>query len=754
MKKDVKSTISYQKSVGFRLRLRQAVCFILCICFALGTVPAAKAVTIPTEQSTVSQIMSTYSASLKRSGRRSFDGYCASYVNNQLVVLGVNKSLIGGNGKDEFDIYKNMKTTSGGYTVHAYSAASYDIRSALTVITSTCNVVTNVLVGFERTATRSGSVYGHVFLIHAIIDGYIYYSESFSVTVGGVTYAEGVPIKCTIDQLAAKYNTSFYQFEGIIWFEDEDLTIACIGGGDPTPTPPDPPDTPDDPTPEVPVPGRYQINASGGLRVRAGTSTSTDKIALLPDRSIVTVTEVSSNGWGRVFVDGKEGWISLAFAKRLENLVAVMEVYNSSGTQISRTAYSNLTEAVSKTTEDAFTYIITLNADCVLTGDTVIGNKTSVINEGYKLDTAGHMLDINGGKVTSTAKISALDSIPFVTCTKNGNEYVYTSTVNIEINSAYLSVNDNVSLCFKAKVSGVDTGKNTDAAIIVTTEDGKVSEYPSTSYSGGVYSFTTGGISAKRMADQISAKVRVRTTVNGMVYERTGTPIEYSPVQYVDSMYGSSASNAQLDSMLASMLNYGAAAQKYFDYNPQDSANCLLGDAVRNLSWDSGAVVRSEFAPAADSNSSVKVGSVQLVFLDTVALRFRISGSAKDSQLKLLVWTAGEYEALAAEAAKSGKNISELMVSGNCKKALSCSGGTFTLDGITSKQYADTYYVRLCETSGGKTLYDNVIAYSVTEYCYYKLHDGVNEDMDELCQAIAEYSAAARKYFGYKVNGG
>ena len=52
-----------------------------------------------------------------------------------------------------------------------------------------------------------------------------------------------------------------------------------------------------------------------------------------------------------------------------------------------------------------------------------------------------------------------------------------------------------------------------------------------------------------------------------------------------------------------------------------------------------------------------------------------------------------------------------------------------------------------------KVLYDYVFSYSITEYCAYKLSDGVEEDIDPLCRAIALYSAAAREYFGYKVNG-
>ena len=728
----------------------RAICLLLVLCSALSWVPPVAAVTIPTGDSMIVQIRETYSAALKKAGRKSFDGYCASYVNNQLVVLGVNKSIVGGNGKDEFDNYKNMRVTSGGYTVHAYPSSSYDIRSALKAITSGCNVVTNILVGFDKTATSSGSVFGHVFLIQAIIDGYIYYSESFRVTIGGVTYPEGAPIKCTVEQLVSRYSTSFYQFDGIIWFEDEDLTAACTGGSVIPGIDPDAPAIGGER-----VPGVYRTNGSA-LRIRSGPSTSYEKLTTLPYNTIVVVSEVSSNGWGHVFAAGYDGWISLDYADRIGDIpTAVSDVYNSAGTQILREGYYTLSDAVAAASGlgDTFRAVINLTADTKLNADTVIKNGITVNTNGFGVDLAGKKLDIDGGNFVSTKAVPVLDSNPLVTCTKSGDNFLYTSTVSITINTARLAVGDNVALGFKASVSGITVGKNPDVTLIVSEIDGGLHEYKYDSFSGNVFSFTTDGIPAKHMADGITAWVRLRTVVGGVTYERTGTPVTYSPVDYVSAMYGSPASNEKLDAMLAAMLNYGAEAQKYFDYNPSNPANCLLNDSVRGMKWDTSAVVRSDFAPGVASDSKSKITSAKLVFLDTVAIRLSATGGAADKDLKLLVWTAEEYAALKHEADAAGKDISEYLVSDKCSRVLSCSDGSFTLTGITAKQYADTFYFRLVDSTGGNTAYDAVIPYSVTEYCYYKLHDNKQEDLDDLCQALAEYSAATREYFGYVING-
>ena len=79
--------------------------------------------------------------------------------------------------------------------------------------------------------------------------------------------------------------------------------------------------------------------------------------------------------------------------------------------------------------------------------------------------------------------------------------------------------------------------------------------------------------------------------------------------------------------------------------------------------------------------------------------------------------------------------------------------GAFTLDNIPPKKFADTYYFRLCQTDGNKVLYDYLFSYSVTTYCNDMLSNGKEDDTDSLCMAIAQYSAAAREYFGYEING-
>ncbi len=163
------------------------------------------------------QIQNTYKAARKRSRRRSFKGYCGAYVANQLVVLGINKSYLSANGKNTYDIYRNMDVTTGGYGVTAYSAKKYTLKEALSTITDRNPSARNILVGFQRGTSSSGKKYGHVLFIHGVKNGKIFYSDSCARTIDDVKYKEGEPIVCSMSAFLELY--AKYKLDGVVHFE-------------------------------------------------------------------------------------------------------------------------------------------------------------------------------------------------------------------------------------------------------------------------------------------------------------------------------------------------------------------------------------------------------------------------------------------------------------------------------------------------------------------------------------------------------
>jgi len=173
------------------------------------------------------QIRTSYTKCIKASGRSSFDGYCGSYVTWHLYVLGVDRSRHGANGNDVYDQYKDVKLTCGGHVAQAYSAKNYDIESGLNKITANGTMdAYNIVVGFHKTKSEAGQKYGHAVFIHAILDGMVYFSESYDCLAPGYRVAEGQPMVISISRFAQYYN-SFSEFEGIVHFGLKSFTPLC-----------------------------------------------------------------------------------------------------------------------------------------------------------------------------------------------------------------------------------------------------------------------------------------------------------------------------------------------------------------------------------------------------------------------------------------------------------------------------------------------------------------------------------------------
>lgn len=158
-----------------------------------------------------------YKASLDYAEKDSFNGYCAFYVNTQLYLLGINRTYVGGNGNDEFDNYRYLKKSNGGYDIAAYPARSYTLWSALNAISGGGKKdVYNILVGFQRGVSAAGRKYGHTCFIHGIVDGWVYFSDSMTVKMNGNVYPEGTPIRCSIQDFCTYYRP--WTLDGVIHF--------------------------------------------------------------------------------------------------------------------------------------------------------------------------------------------------------------------------------------------------------------------------------------------------------------------------------------------------------------------------------------------------------------------------------------------------------------------------------------------------------------------------------------------------------
>lgn len=198
------------------------------VCLLLFSVfPQASAASDTEAARICKQITTMYRSALRNSGRYSFQGWCATMVNWQLYLMGITAEMTGNDGNMEYDYYKNQTYTSGGYRVRAYSASQYSLKEALNAISENGTVnVYNIVVGFQRTNTTAGRRYGHACFVHAIIDGIVYFSESYNTALAGRYYKEGSVIACTIDEFSGYY-ANWTTFEGVIYFGLKTYSDEC-----------------------------------------------------------------------------------------------------------------------------------------------------------------------------------------------------------------------------------------------------------------------------------------------------------------------------------------------------------------------------------------------------------------------------------------------------------------------------------------------------------------------------------------------
>ena len=192
-----------------------------------GNAQAAKGPLLTVAEQVALEAVQSFEMSCESAGRLSFHGYCALMVSHQLYNMKINKYLTINDGKNQFDYYAKRKKTTGGYSITPYYGELFTLREALDTLTSNGQRdVRNLLVGFEWTSTTEGSKYGHAIFVNGIIDGKVYYVESYDCYIKGKEYLEGQLICVSIEDFAEYYDR-WTQFDGLVHFGSGTYEEVC-----------------------------------------------------------------------------------------------------------------------------------------------------------------------------------------------------------------------------------------------------------------------------------------------------------------------------------------------------------------------------------------------------------------------------------------------------------------------------------------------------------------------------------------------
>jgi hypothetical protein len=206
----------------------------------------------------------------------------------------------------------------------------------------------------------------------------------------------------------------------------------------------------------------------------------------------------------------------------------------------------------------------------------------------------------------------------------------------------------------------------------------------------------------------------------------------YSPKQYAMNMLAKTNTSDKQKALCVAMLNYGAAAQKYFGYKTGALMNAELTQAKKAMVMGYNASLFNGAVPAdaakqggfgATAGFSSRAATVSFDSAFAINYYFTPSG-AVNGTVDLYYWSAGDYAGVYAMTANNATGKHTMTRQDN---------GTYwaQVDGIAAKELDETYYVAAVYTdAAGNRCCSGVVAYSLSRYCLNNAKEG--KDMQEL----------------------
>lgn len=199
---------------------RKIMALLLCVVLCAAMLPISafadtqEETVMQSEEARIrAQITSTYRRTVGVVG--DLRGYCGEMAAWELYFLGITQIPLRYNGNEMYDVLCSTDQVTPGYKPQFYSAKWYSLEEALNAITAGGTVdAYNLVAGYHWTTTAAGRLFGHVTMIHAILDGMVYFTEGFSTPI---QKNPSQPMVCTISEFADYYN-QWTGFEGIVYF--------------------------------------------------------------------------------------------------------------------------------------------------------------------------------------------------------------------------------------------------------------------------------------------------------------------------------------------------------------------------------------------------------------------------------------------------------------------------------------------------------------------------------------------------------
>ncbi len=251
---------------------------------------------------------------------------------------------------------------------------------------------------------------------------------------------------------------------------------------------------------------------------------------------------------------------------------------------------------------------------------------------------------------------------------------------------------------------------------------------------GDEYVFTYKNIAAREMGSKIYATVYAEK--NGKAY--ISQIDEYSVSTYAMNKLNKSSTKAALKTLLVDMLNYGAAAQTYFNYNTGHLVNSSLTAAQKKLGTSASSLnITSDASETKISSPKAQFSGKNLLLGNNVAIvyymTFDSSVNKNNVTLKLTYTTV------------KGETITKTVPFKDFINGDYANEYRFDFTEVQAKDSCQPVTAVLYE--GSKQI-SNKNTYSVQTYAYNKLKKSTTStELKSIINALMVYCKSAKNYF-------
>ncbi len=250
------------------------------------------------------------------------------------------------------------------------------------------------------------------------------------------------------------------------------------------------------------------------------------------------------------------------------------------------------------------------------------------------------------------------------------------------------------------------------------------------------YYYTLKGVQPQEIGTTITAVIY--GTKDGVLY-KCAKDVTYSVLQFAINQIKKSENDANLKTVCADLIMYGSAVQTYAKYNTEKP----ISSAADELSPDwqthaSGELVRdlvnSKATTATLDTATAKISSAGLILSSNVIMYFGVTNAQGNAVLadKENYAVQVTYE----DAAKRKKSF-ELEINENNRAEL---------DTLFSTELGTVVTAKVIKKDSRETV-SNTITYSIESFLKNNL-EGVDQNLNNLCKALAKYGDSVRAYAG------